>query len=512
MKVGRRAFLEKLLVITGSSALVGCSDKDSPQPQQDNTTSTPTSPQTVDTQSASPTTESNPLLKGLDLNNFVLHNPKPLALESIRAGIGMGAITATSRLFVRNNLPSPDESIVNNAGNWRIEIEGVKKVSSFTLDDLKQFAYANLCSVLQCSGNGRKFFKHGPSGSQWATGAAGCVMWGGVWLKDLIEACGGALDGMNYFTATGGEELPEDVPRDKAVVERSIPLEKGLKDCLIAWELNGEPIPLSHGGPVRFVVPGYFGCNQIKYVNRIAATKEQSTAKIMSSGYRFRDIGEKGNSKHPSMWRMPVKSWVIDAQETTPNVFRVHGVAFSGERGVQKVEYSLDGTNWKQAAFYGPDLGVHAWRMFQVTLTMTDNQKVIYTRATDTAGDTQPKERIENERGYGNNSWLDHGYNVQNQNTKDDVALAAVELDEDTKLAGQKVFEESTPPCGTCHTLTDAGSKGQIGPNLDQLQPDAARVERAVTNGVGAMPAFGETLSEQQIKDLARYVEFVTRK
>lgn len=512
MKVGRRAFLEKLLVISSSTALVGCSDTDAPKSQQENTTPSPTPSLPSESLQKSLTSQSNPLLKGLDLDNFILHNPKPLALESIRAGIGMGAITATNRLFVRNNLPSPDESIIKNASDWRIEIEGVKRVTAFGLDDLKQFAYANLCSVLQCSGNGRKFFEHGPSGSQWATGAAGCVMWGGVWLKDLVEACGGALDGMNYFTATGGEELPEDVPRDKAVVERSIPLEKGLKDCLIAWELNGEPIPLSHGGPIRFVVPGYFGCNQIKYVNRIAATKEQSTAKIMSSGYRFRKIGEKGNNKHPSMWRMPVKSWIIEAQETTPNVFRIHGVAFSGERGVQKVEYSLDGTNWMPAEFYGPDLGVHAWRMFQVTLTMADNQNVIYTRATDTDGDTQPKERIENERGYGNNSWLDHGYDIRSQDRKEDVDLVAVELDEETKVAGKKVFEESTPPCGTCHTLTDAGSNGQIGPNLDQLQPNAERVERAVRNGVGAMPAFGETLSEQQIKDLAQYVEYVTRK
>ena len=498
MKFGRREFIEKMLLFTGSASLVGCAtESNSPQPVKLNTTHSPL---------PTPEEPSNPLLKGLNLDHFRLHNPKPLALESIRAGIGMGALTATNRLFIRNNLPSPDQSIIDNASEWRIQIQGVKESKTFSIQDLKQFAYENLCAVLQCSGNGRKFFEHGPSGSQWATGAAGCVIWGGTKLSDVIKSCGGALDGMNYITATGGEELPEDVPRDKAIVERSIPLEKGLKDCLIAWEMNGEPIPLSHGGPVRFVVPGYFGCNQIKYVNAIAATVEESTAKIQSSGYRLRNIGEKGNNKQPSMWRMPVKSWIVDAQPLFDNRYRIQGVAFSGERGVSKIETSLDGENWQDAEFYGPDLGVHAWRVFQATVAISDGQSIVYTRAIDTQGDVQPKNRIENERGYGNNSWLDHGFNVRKNGVVNKKDTVISNINEETAEAGKQVYQESVPSCGTCHTLEDAGSVGQVGPNLNQLQPDATRVERAVTNGVGAMPAFGETLTPEQIKDLAAYV------
>ncbi len=509
MKVGRRAFLEKLLLATGSAAIVGCGD-------QSEIPSTATTDQTADKSSTSSNNnavaEENPLLKGLDLDNFVLHNPKPLALEAIREGVGMGALTASSRLFVRNNLPSPDESIVQNAKDWLVEIAGVASPQSFSFDDLKRLPYANICAVLQCSGNGRAFFKHGPSGSQWATGAAGCVIWGGTKLSDLVEACGGTIEDVAYFTATGGEKLPEDVPRDKTVVERSIPLEKGLKDCLIAWEMNGEPIPLSHGGPVRFVVPGYFGCNQIKYVKRIAATKEQSTAKIQSKGYRFRPIGEKGNPSQESMWRMPVKSWLVSAKDLGERRYRLHGVAFSGERGVEKVEYSIDGESWLPAQFYGPDLGVHAWRVFQVDVTLPINVDTVYTRAVDTQGDVQPKFRVENERGYGNNSWLDHGFNVTGNHQNESTTTVTIDIDDETAAAGKKVFEESMPSCGTCHTLEDAGTIGKVGPSLDQLKPDAARVERAVSNGVGAMPSFGESLTEEQIKNLAKYVEHATRK
>ena len=90
----------------------------------------------------------------------------------------MGAITAVNRLFVRNNLPSPDESIIQNKVDWSVSIEGVAQPKSFAFADLKRFPYANLF-VLFFSALGMVvlFLKHGPSGSQWATGAAGCVIW-----------------------------------------------------------------------------------------------------------------------------------------------------------------------------------------------------------------------------------------------------------------------------------------------------------------------------------------------
>ena len=508
MNFRRREFLEKLFLITGSVAVVGCSETSKSTPQI--TDEPPNNPKPLKT-SPPPVKEENPLLKGLNLDNFVLHNSKPLALESIRTGIGMGALTATNRLFIRNNLPSPDASIVENPEQWVLNISGVHSPKSFTLADLKKFAYENICAVLQCSGNGRAFFKHGPSGSQWATGAAGCVIWGGTKLKDLIEDSGNVMSGMNYITATGGEELPKDVSQENKV-ERSIPLKKGLKDCIVAWEMNGEPIPISHGGPIRFVVPGYFGCNQIKYVKHIAVTKEQSTAKIQDKGYRLRDIGEKGNNSQPSMWRMPVKSWIVSSTQVTDKTHRMNGVAFSGERGVKKIEYSLDGQKWHSASFYGPDLGIHAWRVFQIEAEVPDNIETVFTRATDNNGDIQPRNRMENERGYGNNSWLDHGFNLRGATDTEQSTVAVVEIDDETAAAGKKVFQETSPTCGTCHTLSDAGTTGQIGPNLDQLKPNMERVERAVTNGVGAMPSFGEALTEEQIKNLAKYVTHATQK
>ena len=503
MKGSRRDFLEKTLTLTGVAALTACQNH------------TPSAPTPAKTESPSPpkAEEANQLLDGLDPKNFIVHNPKPLALESLRSSIGMGALTATNRLFVRNNLPRPAQDIIEAAEKWTLRISGVQNPRNYTLTELKNFAYENLCAVLQCSGNGRAFFKHGPSGSQWATGAAGCVSWGGVKLADVLNACGGPKAGMKYITGTGGEPLPDGVERNKVIVERSIPIEKGMTDCLIAWELNGEPIPLSHGGPVRLVVPGYFGCNQIKYVQHIAATLEQSKAKIQQSGYRFREIGKKGNADQPSMWRMPVKSWIVSSQTISEGRHRFNGVAFSGERGVKAVEYSLDGENWQEASFYGPDLGVHAWRCFQFEIENAPAAAIaVYTRATDTAGDVQPKERAENERGYGNNSWFDHGFALQNAQTGEIDGMAAAEIDAETAAAGRQIFNEGELPCSSCHSLSDAKAVAEVGPNLDMLKPDAARVERAVSNGVGAMPSYGELLTEEQIKTVAEYVAGITHK
>ena len=104
------------------------------------------------------------------------------------------------------------------------------------------------------------------------------------------------------------DRLPDGIEPSSVAVERSVPIDKGLDDCLLVWEMNGEPLPLVHGGPVRLLVPGYFGVNNVKWVKRIAASVNESGNKIQQSGYRMRAVGESGNATHPSMYRMPVKS------------------------------------------------------------------------------------------------------------------------------------------------------------------------------------------------------------
>lgn len=480
-----------------------------------------------------------PMPTGKVAANFHIHNDMPWALEARRSALGFAPITPQSAFFVRNNLPTPDASILNNRDAWQIEVAGVENAGALTLAELKTLPVRMEAAVLQCSGNGRAYFPHNPSGSQWATGAAGCAIWTGVRVSDVVEHLGGsASDALAYLTATGSEELPDGVDPSQVVVERSVPREKGLKDCMLVWEMNGEPLPLVHGGPVRLLVPGYFGVNNVKWVKRIALTEEETGASIQASSYRFRDIGVSGSPAHPSMYRMPVKSWLngpgADDEPVLKGAATLYGVAFSGERGIEKVEVSADeGQSWQEAELIGPDLGPNAWRSFVLPIELSTGRHRLVTRATDTEGETQPRDAIPNHRGYGHNGWYDHGLEIavvdklpdsMTSNSQEAASSSSapaasagaagsgtsVSLSGEAQ-AGRDIFlSQVQPGCGVCHTLADAGTSGAIGPNLDTLKPSQDQVMRAVRQGVGAMPAFGAQLSETEMRALSAYVAEVT--
>lgn len=357
-----------------------------------------------------------------DPDEFIIHGTEPQTFETPRPNFGTSALTATSLMFVRNNLPAPSEEELglDDRDAWSLEVEGVQDAGEITLGELKKLGVQEVAMVLQCSGNGRAFFEHDPSGSPWAVGASGNVMWTGVPVSAVAEAMGGVVNEAQFVTGTGGEEIPEGLDERDTVVERSIPLEKGLDDCLLAWEMNGEPLPRAHGAPLRLIVPGYFGVNNVKYIKRLAFTEEESDASIQTSGYRVRDIGEGGETDQPTMWDMNVKSFVTLPAEDEPvqaGTVQIFGVAWSGGPVVERVEVSIDGgESWEDAEFYGPDLGPYAWRRWVHTVEAEEGQDLQLTsRATDAEGETQPEERIENERGYLHNGWRDHTITVEVQ-------------------------------------------------------------------------------------------------
>ena len=338
-------------------------------------------------------------------------------IETRRGAFGTSIVTPSDRLFVRNNLPPPDASILDDRDAWKVSIEGVRKSRSFTLGELKTMGIQTTATVLQCSGNGRGFFEHKASGTQWKVGAAGCVIWSGVPVRTVVESVGGIADGMKYMTGTGGEVLPDGLDPKTVMVERSVPAE-AIADSLLAWELNGEPIPLANGGPLRLVVPGYTGVNNIKYIKRLAFTEAESEATIMAHGYRLRPIGVKADSSQPSALEMPVKSWIDSPAPGDSKVkageVQIHGVAFGGVDPVKRVEVSIDGgKSWNDAKFTGPDLGKYAWRVFVLPADLSKGEHVLVSRATNAADKVQPEKRYENERGYNNNSWADHAVKVE---------------------------------------------------------------------------------------------------
>lgn len=348
-----------------------------------------------------------------DANAVIVHNPNEL--ETRRGAFGTSAITSTDRLYVRNNVTPPDASIVADRGAWQVAIEGVRDPRTMTVAELKTVGVETLATVLQCSGNGRAFFPHKPSGAKWTVGAAGCVLWSGVPVRYVVETLGGVAPGMHYLTGTGGETFPAGIEPLTVMVERSLPIE-AMNDALLAWEMNGEPISLAHGGPLRLVVPGYQGVNNVKYVKRVAFTAVESSAAIQKTRYRLNAIGTQPSAADPSVLGMTVKSFVTSPSGAEPikaGVVYVTGVAFGGGSPIKHVEVSSDGgKSWINAQFIGPDLGRFAWRQFAVALRMVPGNYVVTSRATDADGRVQPEQRSENAGGYANTSWADHAVKV----------------------------------------------------------------------------------------------------
>ena len=349
-----------------------------------------------------------------DPASLIVHSST--TIETKRSVFGTSVITPSEQLYIRNNLPAPDASILGNRDAWEINIEGVKNPRKLTLGDLKRIGIETTAMVLQCSGNGRGYFPNKPSGTPWQVGAAGCVVWSGVPVRWVVDALGGVEAGMAYLTGTGGEKLPDGLDPKSVIVERSVPA-AALADALLAWEMNGVPISLAHGGPLRLIVPGYTGVNNIKYVKRLAFTAQETDARIMSHGYRISPPGAKGDPSQPSVQEMTVKSWIngpgTDGAPLKAGDTQIHGVAFGGMNAVAKVEVSLDGgKTWQLARMVGPDLGRFAWRQFVFAARLPAGQFTLASRATDTAGNVQPEQRMENAGGYNNTSWADHAVKV----------------------------------------------------------------------------------------------------
>ena len=349
-----------------------------------------------------------------DANSLIVHTNT--TIETRRSAFGTSIVTPDAQLYIRNNLPAPDASIVADRDAWEVSIEGVRNPRTLTVRELKSMGLETVAMVLQCSGNGRGYFPSKPSGTPWQVGAAGCVLWSGVPLRVVVEALGGMTSGMKFITGTGGEKLPEGLDPKSVIVERSVPV-AAMADAMLAWEMNGVAISLAHGGPLRLIVPGYTGVNNIKYVKRLAFTAKESDARIMSHGYRVSPPGANGDPSQPSVQEMTVKSWIngpgTDGKPVTAGTVQIHGVAFGGMHAVSKVDVSVDGgKTWVAARLVGPDLGRFAWRQFALAVRLPAGSHTLVSRATDAAGNLQPEQRLENAAGYNNSSWADHAVKV----------------------------------------------------------------------------------------------------
>lgn len=318
------------------------------------------------------------------------------------------SITPTERHFVRNNGSLPERARTQDATGWTLTIDGeVERPLRLSLDDLRAMPSVTLPVVLECAGNGRVLFDPPIVGTPWQLGAVACSEWTGVPLAHLLELAG-VRNGAVY-TAHYGED--EGVFSDESF-SRGIPIEKARDEhTLVAWAMNGEPLPPLHGFPARLIVPGWIGSCSQKWLSRIELRdREHDAKKMIGYSYRVpRNPVAPGQvppeSEMEVATSLPVKSLITrpaaDSRHPVGEPLVVAGHAWAGDGRVERVRVSLDrGIRWTEAEL-SPPAHRYAWARWQVELEPPGpGFYEIWAQAVDGEGRAQPFEAHWNPQGY----------------------------------------------------------------------------------------------------------------
>ena len=296
---------------------------------------------------------------------------------------------------------------------WRLAVEGLVKNSlTLTFKDIRRMPKAELANTLECSGNSRSLLKEMASGNPWTVGGVGNAIWGGIWLRDVLDQA--ELEKGAQHVSFEGLDKPLGSAGVKFI--RSIPLEKAIASTLLAYEMNGQPLPLKHGYPLRAMALGWTGANCVKWLHKVTVLDQPYEGFYMDRVYRVFQKGEDPKSGKV-VKDIVVKAIIVEPEkgETLPaGIVPIRGAAYAGEAGIQAVDVSVDdGQTWKPARLIGFQ-ETYAWRHWEYLWNVRQaGQYTIMARATDTKGRRQPETARWNVLGYANNGIREHAVNVQ---------------------------------------------------------------------------------------------------
>lgn len=335
---------------------------------------------------------------GLDSAMVVL-NDRPWNIEA-QAHLLDDPVTPNKYMFIRNNGLIPNEI---DETKWTLTIDGESVVNSvaYSIKELKsKFKEYSYQLTLECGGNGRSEFDPPASGNQWTVGAVHCALWTGVRLRDVLEDVGIKNDAVYIGYHAGDVHLSGD--SSKEPISRGVPMAKAMQEeTLIAYAMNGGPIPLAHGYPLRLVAGGWPASVSGKWINRISVRNiEHDGSKMTGSSYRIPKNpvapGEKVEDKDMKIIEsMPVKSLITHPRSgailASGQTLNLRGHAWAGEREVRTVEYSIDfGATWKPCRLERP-VNRLAWQHFKASIVFPANGYYeVWARATDSEGVSQP--------------------------------------------------------------------------------------------------------------------------
>ena len=337
-------------------------------------------------------------LFSLDTDMTVL-NDRPWNIEA-KAHLLNDAVTPNKFMFIRNNGIIPKAI---DASTWTLTLDGesVGASKTYFLSDLKsKFKAYTYQLTLECGGNGRSEFDPPAKGNQWTVGAVSCAKWTGIRLRDILEDVGITSDAVYIGYHAADTHLSGDPKKEP--ISRGVPIAKALQDeTLLAFQMNGEDIPLAHGYPLRLVCGGWPASTSGKWINRISVRNQiHDGAKMGGSSYRVpcETVAPGSEVTDENMCiieSMPVKSLITfpksGALIKKGNTLNINGHAWAGELEVSQVHYSIDfGSTWHACGLEKPTNRL-AWQHFKAQIAITEKGYYeIWVKATDSSGKSQP--------------------------------------------------------------------------------------------------------------------------
>ena len=339
---------------------------------------------------------------------LILLTHRPPQLETPFAVFNDGLITPNDAFFVRYHLSGIPLAVDPDA--FRLEIKGlVQTPLKLSLAELRRdFETVEVVAVNQCSGNSRGFFQPRVGGGQLANGAMGNARWRGVRLKDVLDKAS-VQAGAKQVVANGLDTPP--IPQTPDFI-KALDLDHARDgEVMLAFEMNGEPLPMLNGFPLRLVVPGYFGTYWVKHLHELTVVGETYDGFYMSTAYRVPATAghcvEPGTAPKSTIpiERFTIRSFLtslIDgAQVPAGRETLLRGIAFDSGAGITEVLVSTDaGQSWRSAQL-GKDLGRYSFREWTLAWTPAKPGAVeLKCRALNRLGETQPLEPLWNPAGY----------------------------------------------------------------------------------------------------------------
>jgi DMSO/TMAO reductase YedYZ molybdopterin-dependent catalytic subunit len=324
-------------------------------------------------------------------------------------------LTPNDAMFVRWHLSGIPTSV--DLGTFRLSVTGhVDEALSLSMADLQKFEQVSVVAVNQCSGNSRSFALPRVPGGQWGHGAMGNARWTGVRLRDILARArvkAGAVD-----VTFQGLDRPA-LPTTPTFI-KSLEFERANDgEVIVAYAMNGQPLPMLNGFPLRLIVPGWFATYWVKSLNEIKVLNEKFHNFWMDKAYRVPKNPELEESPADlAKETVPIAGMLVRSLFVSPEpgtkmqwigtedkLPEIEGIAFDGGSGIKKVEVSFDaGKTWNGARL-GEDLGKYSFRRWSIPFrTVRSGRHVLKVRATSNAGQTQREQQNWNRSGYARNA------------------------------------------------------------------------------------------------------------